>query len=82
MDSPLLWQDVVITVGQVLLFLALLPSIFSPNKPDKKTSLLTGAILAVFAFTFWTLGLYYGSLTSALVSLAWFVLFAQKVFLK
>ena len=79
MEIPLPWQDVVITIGQMLLFLALLPSIYSKHKPNKHTSLLTGSILAVFSFTFWTLGLYYGAFTSALVALAWFVLFIQKI---
>jgi len=77
MELPLIWQDWVITIGQLLFFVALLPSVFSEDKPNRWSSLMTAIILATFAYTFWTLGLFWGAFTSTLVTLAWFVLFFQ-----
>jgi len=79
MELPAIWQDWVITIGQLLFFVALLPSIFSQDKPNRWSSLMTGLIMAVFAYTFLTLGLLWSASTSVLVSIAWFTLFFQKL---
>lgn len=57
MQLPKTWQDWVIGVGQALFFVALLPSVFSADKPHWASSLLTGTILFAFAYTFRTLHL-------------------------
>lgn len=80
MNLPKTWQDWVISVGQLLFFFALLPSVFSVNKPHWTSSLMTGTILLVFTYTFWTLGLRWGSVTSALVGGTWLLLWGQMVF--
>lgn len=78
MELPDSWQDWVIAIGQLIFFFALLPSIFSNDKPNRWSSLLTATTLSVFTYTFWTLGLFWGAFNSALVTIAWFVLFFQK----
>lgn len=72
-----MWQDIVISIGQILFGVALLPSIFGKGKPHWGTSLLTAFILTVFTYTFWTLALTYGAVTSGIVALCWWILFFQ-----
>lgn len=72
------WQDFVISAGQIVLFLALIPSVLSKDKPAFSTSLLTGSVLAVFAFTFVTLSMWFSGLSAGLVSVTWFLLAGQK----
>jgi hypothetical protein len=78
MELPTIWQDWVIAVGQLILFVALLPSIFSDDKPNNWSSLISALVIALFGFTFWTLGLLWSAFASVLASLAWFILFFQK----
>lgn len=78
MELPSTWQDWIIAIGQLLFFIALLPSVFSNDKPNRWSSLMTGSVLLVFTFTFWSLDLFFGAFSSALVSITWFILFFQK----
>lgn len=73
------WQDLFLTAGNVVLWLALLPSVFSENKPALSTSLLTGSILLMFSVIFATLELWFSSAALALVGATWFVLAVQKM---
>ena len=72
------WQDIVLSIGQWIFVIALLPSVFGKDKPAFSSSLITGAVLAVFAFTFATLSLWVSAFSTSLVSITWFVLAAQK----
>lgn len=71
------WQDIVLTGGALVLFVALLPSVFSKSKPAAATSIMTGAVLAIFSFTYTTLNLWFAATTTAITSITWFVLFWQ-----
>lgn len=73
------WQDVVLGVGQALFVVALIPTILGKEKPALLTSLMTGSVLAVFTFVFFTLGLWLGMVSSFLTSLSWFILAVQKL---
>ncbi|MFP4616740.1 MAG: hypothetical protein ACLFNR_01085 [Candidatus Paceibacterota bacterium] len=75
----MIWQDIVLSVGQWVFILALLPSIFSSEKPAILTSLITGLVLAVFAFTFYTLELLASAVSTACVSLTWAILVFQAL---
>lgn len=77
MELPSTWQDWVISIGQLSFFFALLPSVFSSQKPHWASSLLTGLILLVFSFTFWSLQLTWGAITAGLVGFTWLVLLLQ-----
>lgn len=74
----MIWQDIVLSVGQLVFILALLPSFLSKDKPALMTSFITGTILCVFAFTFSTLSLWASAISTGCVSLAWFILAFQK----
>lgn len=73
------WQDLVLLIGNFMFFLALVPSIMSDHKPSKWTSLPTAVVLSIFAFTYHSLGLVFGTCMVALSALAWWVLFFQIV---
>lgn len=72
------WQDLVLTVGQLIFFVALLPSVFSKNKPSKWTSLITAVVLISFGFTFFSLGMVYSTIVAVLNSFVWGILYVQK----
>ena len=54
----MVWQDIVLSVGAWIFFIALIPSIKSRDKPAIMTSLPTGIVLVIFALTYATLGLW------------------------
>jgi hypothetical protein len=74
-----MWQDIVITIVQWVLLIALIPSIRHPeHKPALWSSIMTGTLLCVLAGTFWTLGLWSGALSALAVAGGWFVLAWQR----
>ena len=72
------WQDIVLSVGQWVFIIALLPSVFGKDKPAFSSSVITGGVLGVFALTFATLSLWVSAFSTTLVSITWFVLAVQK----
>jgi len=73
------WQDVVLAVGSLIFAAALLPSIFSQDKPAFWTSVSTGLVLVVFSATYATLSLWYATVTTFLSALLWLTLAVQKL---
>lgn len=73
------WQDLVIAIGSGLFVVALLPTVFSDEKPAWSTSAMTGSILYVFAFTYYTLGLKLGAITAALSAVVWTIILVQTI---
>ncbi|GEM_PF-552297 len=72
------WQDIVFSIGQWIFIVALIPLLFSKDKPALSSSLMTGTVLAVFAFTYSTLSLWTASTSTILTAGAWFTLAIQK----
>ena len=72
------WQDIVLSVAQVIFAGALLPSVFGKDKPALTTSLVTGLLLIVLVFTFYTLELWFSAGSTAFLSAVWLVLAVQK----
>ena len=72
------WQDWVFSLGQLVLLIALLPSIFSKDKPAIATSLIYGTVAAVFIFTYASLGLWTSSMAAILITSGWLTLVVQK----
>lgn len=75
----MMWQDILLMVGGFIFSLALIPSILSKDKPAISTSLMTGVILLVYAFTYFTLNLWLATIAVTLTGVLWLVLAAQKV---
>jgi len=76
------WQDILLSIGQFVFAVALLPSVFSKDKPAVSTSLMTGTVLVAFAFTYSTLKLWSAATFAAVVGIIWLILFFQKYFKK
>lgn len=78
-----MWQDHVIATVQFFLTISLLPMVFKKgNKPTLLTSIPTSVGIAIIAYAFFTLGLWFTVATSSLASFLWFVLVYQKIFSK
>jgi heme O synthase-like polyprenyltransferase len=74
----MIWQDIVLSIGQWIFVIALLPSVFGNDKPALSSSVLTGAVLAVFAFVYATLGLWSSVAAGSAISITWFILAWQQ----
>lgn len=72
------WQDLVFGAGQMLFGFALLPALLSPSKPPLLTSLLTGAVLLIFAGTFATMAFWWSAANSFACGLLWITLAMQR----
>lgn len=72
------WQDLVLGGGNIIFFIALIPSILSPHKPAIATSVMTASVLSIYSVTFFTLDLTFSMLGSALTALAWWTLAYQE----
>lgn len=73
-----MWQDAVLTVGSLVFMLALLPSVVGEDKPAAWTSLITAAVLYVFAGVDMTIGLTFTALTTACTASLWTTLLIQR----
>ena len=72
------WQDAILMVGNLVFFVALIPSIMGNDKPAKWTSFSTALMLTIFSITYFTLSLTYAMYATALTSVGWWVLYFQK----
>jgi ABC-type multidrug transport system permease subunit len=73
------WQDVALAIINFLLWIALVPTLLNhADKPDYRTSLMTGLLLSGVAFIISTLGLWLAASIISLSAITWFVLLYQK----
>ena len=72
------WQDIAISVAQWAAIIALLPSVFSKDKPALSSSLLTTACVAVFFVSYLTLGLVVSTISAAFLLAMWATLAYQQ----
>lgn len=75
---PQTWQDWVLGIGSLCFVFALLPSVLSKHKPHIGTSLLTAVVLTAFTAVYFSLGLFYGAITTGMAAVMWYVLLYQK----
>lgn len=69
-----MWQDWVMSVGQIVFCVALIPSLRSRSKPDLKTSVLTFLVLFTYLPAQWSLGLYWASAFTLILGIEWLLL--------
>lgn len=72
-----MWQDYLMMVGGIMFSIALIPCVRGEGKPDWRTSLLTGGILASYVPALATRGLVLSSAATAATATIWFVLLYQ-----
>lgn len=72
------WQDFVITFGQIIFSIALLPMIFSKDKPALVSSSVTGLVLLIYAVIYTTIQFWFGAAMTAVTGAIWLILAYQK----
>lgn len=72
------WQSVVLALGQILFIVALLPSIFTKDKPEIWTSVMTGLVALSISITYLTLDIKLASVMAFLNFIAWSILAIQR----
>lgn len=73
------WQDLVFGIGSILFIFALIPTLKGTKKPDPTTSAITATVLFMFSCTYWTLELYFASVTSYITAILWLLILTQTV---
>lgn len=75
----MIWQDLVFTVGGLLLALLLIPMIRDPDAAaPRTTSIPTAVVLYVFGVAFLTLGLYGSAAMNTMTALCWTFIAAKR----
>ena len=72
------WQDWVFSLGGFLVLASLVPTLRGAQKPALATGVTTMVLVAIFAATMMTLGLWLSAFANALISLTWGVLALQR----
>ncbi len=72
------WQETVLAVGQIVFIIALLPSLFSRDKPEIWTSIITGTVALSIALTYATMSLPVAAISAFLNFIFWSILALQK----
>jgi hypothetical protein len=65
------WQDLVFGVGSLVFIVALIPALFSEEKPPLSTSIPTSLVLISFSLTYATLDLPFAAITGAISGCMW-----------
>ena len=72
------WQDIVLSVSNLVFGIALIPSIRGKNKPALSTSLITTIFLSSSLVAYISLALWYTAFTTSINALCWGTLAVQK----
>lgn len=85
--EEMLWQDIVISIVNIMLLISLTPSLYESFKTKKITipiftSLPTAIGLYVMSIAFLTLDLYFSSIIVFLTATEWFILFIMRILYK
>lgn len=72
------WQDIVLSAGQIIFTVSLLPTVLGRDKPAFSTSLITGIVLTIFIFTQITLSLYFTAAGTTTTAALWLIIAYQK----
>jgi len=74
----MVWQDIVISICQLLIVFSLIPSITSDDKPALKTSFMNLFLVLIISTSLLTLKLWFASFTAYMIACAWAILAYQK----
>jgi len=80
----MIWQDVLISITNIIFSAALIPQIYYGHKQkigaiQLQTSIPTFLGLYAIAFAFFTLHLYLSTILSIVAGTLWFILFMQRL---
>ncbi|MEK6878205.1 MAG: hypothetical protein AABY22_01280 [Nanoarchaeota archaeon] len=71
------WQDIVITVCQLLFMVSVIPMITGPHKPPFISCLMTCILLIILLITFMTMNLLFVTLLTVVETVIWFIILFQ-----
>jgi hypothetical protein len=71
-------QDIILTAGSLVFIAALLPTVFSKDKPALITGITTGIVLVVFGGVYMSLDLWFSAVVTFITASCWFTLAVQK----
>lgn len=74
----MLWQDIVLTVGQFVFSLSLIPTIRAKEKPALSTCVMSAVMLTIYIPTLLSLQMYVSSFATVLVATGWWILLYQS----
>ena len=72
------WQEIILALGQIVFIIALLPSVFSKDKPEIWTSIITGSVALSIAITYLTMHIPFAAVSAFFNFVFWSVLAFQK----
>jgi hypothetical protein len=72
------WQETVLALGQIIFIIALLPSVFSKDKPEIWTSVITGSVALSIAITYITMKIPIAAVSAFFNFVFWSILAIQK----
>jgi hypothetical protein len=73
------WQDIVLSIGQWVFIIALIPTLLSKkDKPPVSSSILTGFFLAVYTSVYASYHLWTALVSDSILALVWFTIAYQK----
>ncbi len=83
----MIWQDLVITLANILFSVSLIPQVLKGFKDKKGHIVLAASIptvigLYAMSFTFFTLNLFFSSVVSFISGSLWLTLLSQKILYK
>lgn len=73
------WQDWVLSIGNIIIAIALIPTVLGPSKPAILTSIITATVLYTFGVCFFTLKLKLSCFTVGIAATLWVILLIQGV---
>lgn len=73
-----MWQDIVIATCQIFFVVALMPSVFSDDKPALSTAIMHTILITIITFALFSLELWFTASTAAAVGVVWVILAVQK----
>jgi uncharacterized protein with PQ loop repeat len=83
----MVWQDIILTIATIFLTYALIPQVIKGFKTKKtaitfQTSLITFLGMYIVCFIYYTLNLYFSTITAFLTGTLWLILFIQSIIYK
>ncbi len=74
----MIWQDYVLMLGGMILWISIIPMIRAKEKPPFLTSIPTSVILTIFVVCLVTLHLYLAAFSTGGTAIFWWVLVFQR----
>jgi hypothetical protein len=72
------WQDLILTIAQIVFLIALFPSVFSKDKPALKTSVINSVMSVGVMLVYFSMSLCFAAALIGINAFLWFVLAMQK----